>query len=100
MGVNCSNSINHDRVQVLSYGKNSLLFLPVVEIEPATSKWFHSEALFNQTHYPLHRVSCQTIQNEFLGPISLMSPPTHETLLSTIMPNVLPYHMLAKMLEV
>ena len=36
--VNCSNSINHDRVQLLSYCKYSLLFLPAVGIEPATSR--------------------------------------------------------------
>ena len=35
-GVDCSNSINHHRVQVLSsYSKYSLLFLPVVRIELA-----------------------------------------------------------------
>ena len=36
--VDCSNSVNHDQVQVLSYSKYSLLFLPVVGIEPATSQ--------------------------------------------------------------
>ena len=35
-GVDCFNSVYHDQVQVLSYGKYSLLFLPVVGIEPAT----------------------------------------------------------------
>ena len=34
--VDCSDSYNHDRVQVLWYTKYSLLFLPVVGIEPAT----------------------------------------------------------------
>ena len=52
-----SNSVNYDWVQVLSYSKYSLLVLPVVGIEPATSRWFHSEALSNQTLYPLHHVS-------------------------------------------
>ena len=47
LGVDCPNSIN-DQVQGVSYSKYSL-FLPVVGIEPATSRWFHSEALFNQT---------------------------------------------------
>ena len=32
--LDSSNSVNHDGVQVL----------PVVGIEPATSRWFHSEA--------------------------------------------------------
>ena len=32
MEVDCSNFINHDRVQVLNYNKYSLLFLPVVGI--------------------------------------------------------------------
>ena len=36
--INCSNSINHNWVQVLSYSKYSLLFLPVVRIEPANSR--------------------------------------------------------------
>ena len=48
-GVNCSNSLNHDRAEVLSYSKYSLLFLPVVGIEPATSRWFHSDTLSSQT---------------------------------------------------
>ena len=36
--VDCSNSVNYNQVQVLSYSKYSLLFLPVVGIEPATSR--------------------------------------------------------------
>ena len=32
-GVECSNSVNHDRVQVLSYNKYSLLVLSVWRIE-------------------------------------------------------------------
>ena len=43
--VNYSNSINYDWVQVLSYSKYSLLFLPVIVIEPGTCWRFHSEAL-------------------------------------------------------
>ena len=39
VGVDCSNSVNHDWAQVLSYNKYFLLFLPVVGIEPATSRW-------------------------------------------------------------
>ena len=43
--VHCFVPVNYKRVQVLRYRKFSLLFLPVVGIEPATSRWFHSEAL-------------------------------------------------------
>ena len=43
----CSNSVNYDWVQVLSYSKYSSLLLLVVGIEPATSRWFHLEALSN-----------------------------------------------------
>ena len=43
--VDCSNSVNHDRVQVLRYNKYCLLVLPVVGIEPSTSRWFHSEKI-------------------------------------------------------
>ena len=55
-GVDYSNSVNHDWVQVLNYCKYSLLFLPVVGIEPATSRWFHTETLSNQSLYPLLHV--------------------------------------------
>ena len=48
-GVDCSNSVNHDQVQMLSFSKYPLLVLSAVGIEPATSRWFHSEALSNQT---------------------------------------------------
>ena len=43
-------------VQGFSFIKYYLLFLPVVGIEPATSKWFQSEAPFNQTSYPQRHV--------------------------------------------
>ena len=56
-GVDRSNSVNHDRIQVLSYCKYSLSVLPFVGIEPATSRWFHSEALSNQMPYQLHHES-------------------------------------------
>ena len=80
-GEDCSNSFNHDRVQVLSYCKYSLLFLlPVAEIEPVTSRWFHSVALSNWTPYPLGMCHCRTIQIELLELINLMSPSTHEIL--------------------
>ena len=36
--LHCSNSVNDNQVQVLSYCKSSLLFSPVVRIEPATSR--------------------------------------------------------------
>ena len=51
MGADCFNSFNHCKVQVLSYSKYSLLFLPVVGIESATSRWFHSET---HTHTHTH----------------------------------------------
>ena len=54
--VESSNSINHDRVQVSSYSYYFLLFLSVLGIEPATSKWFYSEAVSNQTPYTLRHV--------------------------------------------
>ena len=38
-GIDCSNSVNHDHVQGISYCKYSLFVLPVVGIEPATSTW-------------------------------------------------------------
>ena len=61
MEADCSSSVDRDQEKVLRYSKYSLLFLPVVEIEPATFRWFHSEVLFNQTPYPLHHVLCWTI---------------------------------------
>ena len=64
MRVDCSNSVNHYWVQVMSYSKYSLLFLPVVGIEPATSRWFHSEAFSNETSYPLHHVSLPDNKDE------------------------------------
>ena len=57
-GVDSSNYDYHDWVQPLSYSKYSLLFLlPVVEIEPVTSRWFHSEALSNQMPNSLPHIS-------------------------------------------
>ena len=53
----CVKTVNHDQVQVLSYSQYSSLFLPIVGIEPVTSRWFHSEELSNQITYPLHYVS-------------------------------------------
>ena len=41
-----------DQVQVPIYSKYSLLLLPVVGIEPETSRWFYSEALSNQIPNP------------------------------------------------
>ena len=81
-GQDYSNFVSHDQVQVLSYSKYSLLFLPVVGIEPATSRWFHS-ALSNQKPYPLCHVFCWIFWNYKY----LMSPSTHEILLSTIISN-------------
>ena len=49
--VDCSNSNNHDRVQVLSHNKilSISCYLLVLGIEPATIRRFQSEVLFNQT---------------------------------------------------
>ena len=46
--VDCSKTFNHDWAQVFSYSKYSLLILPVVGIEPAASRWFHTVAPSNQ----------------------------------------------------
>ena len=56
-GVDCYNSVNDDQVQVLSHSKHFLIFLPVVGIEPATTRWFNLKTLYNQTPYPLHHVA-------------------------------------------
>ena len=40
MGVDCYNSVNHNQVEVLNHSKYSLLFLPEIRIEPATTSWF------------------------------------------------------------
>ena len=45
--VDYSNSVNHECLQVFIYSKVSLLFLPVVGIEPAISRWFHYDAPSN-----------------------------------------------------
>ena len=58
-GVDSSKSVNHDQIQLLCYVNYSLLVLPVVRIEPATSRWFPSEAPSIKTPYPLHHVSLQ-----------------------------------------
>ena len=55
-GIDYSNFVNHDQAQVLSSSKYSLLVLSVAGIEPATFRWFHSEAFSNQTPYPLCHV--------------------------------------------
>ena len=40
-GVDHSNFVNYNQEQVLIYSKYSLLFLPIVRIEPATSRSVH-----------------------------------------------------------
>ena len=65
--------------------KYSLLFLPVVGIEPATSRWFHLEALSQSKHLIHGAISpCRIIQSEFLGLIKPLSPLTHGILLTTL----------------
>ena len=86
-GLDCFNSVNYDWVQVFSYRKYSLLFLPIVGIEPPrdfTQKPFPTQMPYPQRH-------CRTIQSEFLGFINLMSPSPHGILLSTIISDVF-YH--------
>ena len=65
-GVDCSNSINHEWVQVSNYCKYSLLLLPVVGIEPATSRWFHSEVLSNGEHMMQKRKCLEQNWNSLL----------------------------------
>ena len=65
-GADCS--------KTLRYSKYFLLFLPVVEIEPTTSRWFHSETLFYQTPYPLKHVSLSDNSRWLLEILTLMSP--------------------------
>ena len=57
IGTDCSTSVNHDWVQVLSYSKYYLLVLLVVGIELTTCRWFHSEAPPNKMTYPLRHAS-------------------------------------------
>ena len=66
------------------------LFWPIVWIEPATSRWLHSEALPNQTPDPLHHIYYQTSQSEFLGLINLMSLSIYQILLAKINYDFLP----------
>ena len=53
-GLGSSNSVNHERVQMLSSSNYSQLILPLAEIGPATTWWFPSEALSKQSRHPLH----------------------------------------------
>ena len=66
--VNSSNSVNHDQVQVLSCRKYSFLVLPVVRIEPATSRRFNSESPSNQTPYLLRHVSLPDVSVNAIFP--------------------------------
>ena len=56
-GIEFSNSVNHDQVQVVSYSKYSLLVLPIVGIKPATFRWFLSETPPYQTPNSLRHMS-------------------------------------------
>ena len=47
MGIDCSISVYYDRVKVLSYRKYTVLFSPVIGIEPSSSRRFHTEAFSN-----------------------------------------------------
>ena len=54
-GVNCSNSLNHDQVQVLSYSKYSLLLLGLKLQSPDdfTQKYFPTKHLYHLCHVSL-----------------------------------------------
>ena len=53
----CSNSVKYDQVQVLSYSKYSLLFLPEAGIEQSNLQMISFKSTFQQTPYPQHHVS-------------------------------------------
>ena len=81
-GVDWSNSINHNHIQVLSNSKYSLLFLPVVGIEPETFRWLHLEALSN--HNLIHCTTCTcwihgTVDDTFTSRFRVDSWIRHET---------------------
>ena len=84
-GVRTAKSVNHDRIQALSYCKYSLLFLPLVGIEPATSRWFNSEALPNQMPYPLCYVSLldnsEWIFRTYKPNVSITSPLSYQIII-------------------
>ena len=87
-GVDCFTSVNHDREKVI-YGMYYLVFLLVVGIKPATSRWFHLEALSNQMPHPQRNVSLpDNSEGIHLGLTHLMFPSTHEILFSTNISNV------------
>ena len=72
--VDCSNSVNHDRVQ--------MLFLVGIEHAPP-SRWFYSEAFSNQMPDPLYHVSLPDNSEWILGLKNLMTSSTHVIPLST-----------------
>ena len=82
MGVNCSYSINHNQVKVLSYSKYSLLFTCS---QTCNLQMISLKSTLTKCLYPLWHVSCQTIQSEFLGLINPMSISIYEKLFITIM---------------
>ena len=47
MGMDCSNFVNYDQVQVLNYNNYSC-YIPVVGIETANSRRFHLEELLTK----------------------------------------------------
>ena len=55
-GVDCSHSVNHDRIQALSYANYSMLLTPLVRIEPETSDDCHLE-LYSPNSY-IHCATC------------------------------------------
>ena len=64
MGVDCSNSINLNRVQVLINSKNSLLFLTVFRIEPATNfQRIVHKSLLTKRQIPFMSFALQCVAN-------------------------------------
>ena len=78
-GVDCSSSFNHDRIQLLSHSKYSLLFLPVVGTEPATSRGFNLEALSNQTPHTQRHMSWPDINKGFISKFYVGSRTLYKT---------------------
>ena len=66
-GVACFKSVNYVGVQMLRYNKYSLLVLPVVGIEPMTSRGLHWEIPSHQTPYQLRQVWNEAFEEGHIG---------------------------------
>ena len=65
VGFNCSISINHNWVQVLSHISSPVFFLPVVRIEPATSRWFHLKFISQTPRFVMLRILLDNTERIF-----------------------------------